>query len=184
MKKSYFLISIISFVLILSCAAKPPKGSVMPCTGPEYSENSEYFRATAPGTPSSDERMARTSAIAAARSELAASMNTLLTRTTDMYQNSYQTEEMSDTKTKIEDMTRLVVAERLSGSRVICDFREVPTKKNNNKYKFYITVELAKYDLLKGIADKMKQQEILRTDADYENFKKIYEEEMSKLSNQ
>ena len=101
-----------------------------------------------------------------------------------MYQSSYQAGDVSETKSKMEDMTRQVVAERLSGSRIICEYREEPTSKNKNQYKFYITVELAKYDILKGIADKMKQEQMLRTDADYENFKKIYDQEMSKSSNQ
>ncbi|MDR0230715.1 MAG: hypothetical protein LBI82_01160 [Dysgonamonadaceae bacterium] len=174
MKKYYFLFSIISIVLMtlsLSCgAAKPPKGSVMPCSGPEYRENSEFFRATAPGIPNADERLARTSAIAAARAELASSINTLLTRTMEIYQNSFQTEEVSETKTKIDDITRLVVAEKISGSRIICDFREVPTKKNN-KYKFYITVELAKNDIVKAMQKQM-------TEAEYEKFRRIYDEEM------
>ena len=53
-------------------------------------------------------------------------------------------------------------------------------KTPDNKYKVYIALELAGNELLEGISNSIKNDDKLRIDFEYEKFKKVFEEEMSK----
>ena len=172
MKKYYFLFSmIIGLVLMTSCGSSKSALYEVPCGGLEFRTDNEYFRATMPGVGGT-EASAMTASAVAARAELATSITALLTRTTELYTNTSQVGERADTRGKMDDLVRIVVAERLNDSRIICQKGERPTAKNPS-YKFYTAVELAKDDILKAMQKQM-------TESEYQKFKKVYDEEMSK----
>ena len=65
--------------------------------------------------------MAKKKALAEARAELATAMNATVKRVTDNYGSSYQVGEQEEAKGRFEDMARIVVNEKLTGTRVICE---------------------------------------------------------------
>jgi hypothetical protein len=156
----------------------------MPCSGNEFMTNDKYLRASATGL-GGDINIAKKKALANASSELATSMNQLVERVVVNYVNSYQVGENEDGAQKFEDMAKIVVKEKLSGVRVIC---EKTMKTPEGKYRVHIAIELAGDELLQGINNRaskeLKDNTKLRIDYDYEKFKKEFEAEMKKLEEQ
>ena len=144
----------------------------IPCSGPEYQSSKEYFRANAYAL-STDMMMAKKKALAEARAELATAMNATVKRVTDNYGSSYQVGEQEEAKGRFEDMARIVVNEKLTGTRVIC---EKMMKTPDGKYKAYVAIEIAK-----AMDSRIKSDEKLRIDYEYEKFKKVFDEEMANL---
>ena len=66
---------------------------------------------------------------------------------------------------------------RTCGSHVIC---EKYRKNANGTFTCYVCVELASEDVLAALNSSISDDSKLRIDYDYEKFKKIFEEEMSK----
>ena len=173
----------------VSCSKKTtPKTEdveiIVPCSGPEYMTNDKYLRASAMGL-AGEINMAKKKAMAEASAQLASSMNQLVERVAVNYANSYQVGENEDGSQKFEDMAKIVVKEKLSGIRVIC---EKTMKTPEGKYKVYVAIELAGDELLQGIHNRvskgLKENTKLRIDYDYEKFKKEFEAEMKKLEAQ
>ena len=93
------------------------------------------------------------------------------------YTSSYQNGENDESKRRFQDIARTTVLQKLNGLRTIC---EQTMKTPDNKYKVYIALELAGNELLEGISNSIKNDDKLRIDFEYEKFKKVFEEEMSK----
>lgn len=184
MKKVCYLLCIAVVSIMISCGGSKSVGVDgdvelnIPCSGPEYNTNKEYVRANMPGL-STDMGTAKSKALIAARAELATSVNALMERVTDNYNSSYQAGEQEEAKIRTTDMVRSVVKENLRDSRIIC---EKMMKTKDGKYRCYVAVEVAKESILTGISDQLMKDEKLRMDFEYEKFKKVFEEEISKLS--
>ena len=185
--KRVVLLLAVAGLLGVSCSKKvaAPQGEtevIVPCSGPEYRTNNKYIRASAVGL-SGDMNMAKKKALTEVSAQLASSMNQLVERVAINYGNSYQVGESEEAKSKFEDMAKIVVKEKLSGLRIIC---EKTMRTSDGKYKVYIAAELAGDELMDGInscvSKSISNDTKLRIDYDYEKFKKVFEEEMSKLA--
>ena len=97
----------------------------VPCSGPEFQTNKEYFRASSMGL-STDMSIAKKKAMTEARA---------------------------------------------------C---EKTMKTPDGKYKVYVSLELAGEEIMNAMANRIKNDDKLRIDFEYEKFKKVFEEEMSK----
>ena len=75
-------------------------------------------------------------------------------------------------------MARIVVNEKLTGTRVIC---EKMMKTPDGKYKAYVAIELDGEEIAKAMDSRIKSDEKMRIDYEYEKFKKVYDEEMANL---
>ena len=53
-------------------------------------------------------------------------------------------------------------------------------KTPDGKYKVYVSLELAGEEIMNAMANRIKNDDKLRIDFEYEKFKKVFEEEMSK----
>ena len=51
---------------------------------------------------------------------------------------------------------------------------------SGGKYKVYVSLELAGEEIMNAMANRIKNDDKLRIDFEYEKFKKVFEEEMSK----
>ena len=138
----------------------------VPCSGPEFQTNKEYFRA-----------IAKKKAMTEARAEIATAINAKVKSVTDSYVSSYQQGENDESKSRYQSLTRTVVEQELSGTRVIC---EKTMKTPDGKYKVYVSLELAGEEIMNAMANRIKNDDKLRIDFEYEKFKKVFEEEMSK----
>jgi len=185
MKKICYLLCIAAAsIMLYSCGSSKSTGVDgdvelnIPCQGPEYNTNKEYVRANMPAL-STDMGTAKSKALMAARGELATSVNTLMERVAENYNSSYQSGEQEEAKIRTTDMVRTVVRENLKDSRIIC---EKMMKTKDGKYRCYVAVEVSKEDILSGVNSQLMKDEKLRMDFEYEKFKKVFEEEMSKMS--
>lgn len=187
-KVTIFFSCVATVLLVASCSQKTTAPTysgdvevIIPCSGPEYQTNKEYLRASATGL-SGDINMAKKKAMAEASAGLASAMNSLVERVATNYANSYQVGEDEEAKQKFEDMSKIVVKEKLSGIRVIC---EKTMRTPEGKYKVYVAIELAGEELLRGINSSLSRgisnDTKTRIDYDYDKYKQEFEKEMKKL---
>lgn len=149
---------------------------IIPCTGKEYMTDKETFRASGMGY-SNDMNIAKSKALQNARAELATSIESTVKRVTDNYASSYQMGEQEEAKGKFQDLSRTVVNKKLNGTVVIC---EKMMKTPEGAYRAYVAVELGGPEVVEAISNAVKDDDKLRIDYEYEKFKKVFEEEMSK----
>ena len=170
--------ALLTIVVMTSCGSSKPVTQIVqqpavqqdveinvPCSGPEFQTNKEYFRASSMGL-STDMSIAKKKAI-----------NAKVKSVTDSYVSSYQQGENDESKSRYQSLTRTVVEQELSGTRVIC---EKTMKTPDGKYKVYVSLELAGEEIMNAMANRIKNDDKLRIDFEYEKFKKVFEEEMSK----
>jgi hypothetical protein len=172
-------------VFLAGCKSKKaaaPKGEtevVVPCSGPDFFTNSKFFRANSIGQ-SQDQVTSKKKALANARAELAASIQTTVKAVTDNYTNSREMNNKEEVEERFEQLNREIVDQKLTGLKTIC---EKLMKTEDGAFKTYIAIELSADELVKSYNEKMSKDDRLKIDYDYEKFKETFEKEMDKLSN-
>jgi hypothetical protein len=175
-----------SALTVTSCKGKEkknptPKGEIeviVPCSGAEYFSDKKHFRANSVGE-SMDQATAKKKALANAKADLAGFVSTTIKATIDNYVNSREFNNKEQVEEKFEGLSREVINQELSGTKVICEKLMKDTQTGN--YKHYLALELGADDLVEAINERLTKEEALRVDYDYENFKKTFEAEMEKL---
>lgn len=184
MKKSIlFAAALCSMTCLCSCGGSS-KGVVsggdqevfVPCSGPEYSTNSQFFRATAVGV-STDMNIARKKAMSTARADIASSIESKVKTVVDDYTSSYQQGNADESKRRYQEMTRISVEQSLRGLRTIC---EKTMRGRDGNYKVYVTLELGGDQLLENMANTIQADDRTMIDFEYSRFKKMFEDEMAK----
>jgi pyruvate/2-oxoacid:ferredoxin oxidoreductase beta subunit len=148
------------------------------CSGPEFQSNNEYFRANQMGE-SMDQATAKKKAMSNTRAELAAAIQTTVKGVIDNYLNSRELNKVEDLEKKYESLTREVIDQKLTGVKTIC---EKTTKTSEGNYKTYIALELAGDELMNAMNARLSQDDKLKIDYDYEQFKKTFDAEMEKMA--
>ncbi|MDV3309148.1 MAG: LPP20 family lipoprotein [Cyclobacteriaceae bacterium] len=187
MKKLSASIPLMLFALaalyVAGCKSKAlPKGEEevnIPCSGSDYFTNAKFFRANSLGE-SMDLAASKKKALANARGELAASIQTTVKAVTDNYLNSREMNNKEEIEERFEQLNREVVNQKLQGIKTIC---EKQVKTNDGTYKTYIAIELSADDLVASYNERLSKDERLRIDYDYEKFKETFNQEMEKFAN-
>jgi len=188
--RSFMLLTLLALVaspMMQGCkskkkAAATPKGEekiVMFCSGPEFFSNAEYFRANDVGE-STNQSMAKKKAMSNARLALAGSIETTVKAVIDNYFNSYTSDRTIEDKERYEGLSREVINQKLNGIRTIC---EEYTRTSDGNYKCYVAIELAGDEIANGMSKRISDDDKLRIDFQYENFKKTFEKEMEEFKN-
>lgn len=181
MKKVFLCLAVA--MALAACGTKKQaayKGDVavtVPCSGKEYRSNKDQLRALGTGY-STSLQVARDKALVAARAELATQINVLMKRVTDNYASSYEMGIDEEVKGKYQDLARQVVNQELNGTIVICDETQ---RTQDGKFRCYLVVELAGTDVMNKVANKVRNDDKLRIDFEYERFKQEFEKEMGKM---
>lgn len=149
----------------------------VPCSGPEFFTNGEYFRASADGL-SPNMSIAKKIAYADARAGLASEIQAKVNVVTDNYSSQHDFNGNQEAKQRFQDLSRTVVSQVLNGTRVIC---EKMKKTKDGKFHCYVAMELAGEEIIKNMADRISQDDKLKIDFEYEKFKKDFKEEMAKI---
>lgn len=160
---------------------KAPTGEteiVVPCSGPEYFSNDEFFRSNAVGE-SQDQAVSKKKAMSNARADLASSIQTTIKGTIDNYVNSREFNNVEEVTERFEGLTREVINQELAGVRTICEKMFTTA---DGTYKTYIALELSGQELISAMNERLSSDERLRIDYDYEKFKEEFEKEMDKLN--
>ncbi len=183
MKARFFLLGL-ALLGLASCGSKAPAAYGaddieinIPCSGIEYSSSEDYFRSNAMGISNSLE-IANQKAMASARQRLAASIETTVKSITDNYTSSYENDQQEEARGRFQSISREVVSQKLTGVRVIC---QKVTQSPDGRYKSYVAIELAGDEIANEMKNRISADEKLRTDYEYEKFKAVFDEEMSKL---
>lgn len=181
------LFALLSAPVLQSCKSKKktaavPKGEERIeayCHGPDYQSNAEYFRASSVAE-STNQAQAKRRAMSNARMELAGSIETTIKAVIDNYFSTYVSGTAIEDRERYEGLSREVINQRLNGIRTIC---EEYTRTTDGNYKCYLAIELAGNDIGTGMAKRIADDERLRIDFQYENFKKTFEQEMEEFKN-
>ena len=173
-------------VFVIGCKGSKdvaaPKGEVeviVPCSGPDYFTTNKVFRSNSIGE-SSDQVTSKKKALANARNEMAASIQTTVKTVTDNYVNSREFNNKEEIEEKFESLNREVVNQKLSGIRTIC---EKLVRTQEGRYKTYIAIELSADELVSEYNERLSKDDRLKIDYDYEKFKETFDAEMDKMSN-
>ena len=171
-------------VLLDACKSKEktPKGETevnVPCSGPDFFTTSKFFRANSIGE-SQDQVTSKKKALANARAELAASIQTTVKAVTDNYTNSREMNNKEQVEERFEQLNREIVDQKLTGLKTIC---EKLMKTENATYKTYIAIELSAEELVATYNERLSKDDRLKIDYDYEKFKDTFEKEMEKMGN-
>jgi hypothetical protein len=124
-------------------------------------------------------QQARTMAANVARTQLAAQVSATVKSVIDNYTSEYINNETSEFNQRVQELSRTVVNQLLVGTPITCE-GTMPGSTEGNTICF-ACVELTGKTVLDGIANKISDDQKLRTDFEYEKFKKVLEEEMSKM---
>jgi predicted transcriptional regulator len=192
--KNYYKISsvmmlaaLVMAVVISGCKSKEKAASTKDqgetlievyCSGPEFQSNNEFFRANQVGE-SVDQATAKKKAMSNARADMAAAIETQVKGVIDNYVNSREMNNVEEAEERFESLTREVINQKLNGVKTIC---EKTTKTSAGNYKTYIALELAGDELMNAMNERLSQDDKLKIDYDYEQFKKTFDAEMDKMA--
>ena len=180
MKKITLLLGVALMALVMaSCGSQKQVASNMPC--PDCKSTTDVFRYLGQHVATGDRQMqqARSMAANAARAELATQVSATVKRVVDNYTSEYITGENSEFNQRVQDISRTVVNQLLVGTPITCE-GTMPGSQPGNTICF-ACVELTGQSVMDAISSKISNDEKLRTDFEYEKFKKVLEEEMSKM---
>ena len=168
MKKiSLFLGAALLTLVMASCGSEKSVTSNLPC--PDCQATTEVFKYLGQHVATGDRQIqqARSMAANTARKELAAMIEATIKRVVDDYTSEYIDGENSEFKQRVQDISRTVIQQKVNGTPPTCE-GTMPASTPGKS-------------VLDDIASKINDDEKLRTDFEYEKFKKVLEDEMSKL---
>lgn len=113
-----------------------------------------------------------------ARQEIARIMNSRIKTVIEDYASTYINGDAQEFKESLKDLSRTVVDENVQGAAPIKEWYEDMSKGR----MFYSCIELGANSILDGINKGISNNEKLRTDFEYEKFKNVFNEEMSKIN--
>lgn len=164
-----------------SCGSKKQVASAnFPC--PECKASTEVFRYLGQHVAAGDRQMQQARSMAAnnARTELANMIEATVKNVIDNYTSEYITDDQAEFKQRTQGLARTVVNQVLRGTPVICE-GTMPSTTVQGGIICFACVELTGKTVMDAIASQISSDEKLRTDFEYEKFKQVFEEEMSKL---
>lgn len=166
-------------LLLVSCGSTKSTVKNMPC--PDCQATTQVFRYLGQHVAAGDRQIqqARSMAAQSAREELATMVSATIERVIDNYSNEYIQGDDADFKQRVEGLSRTVVKQLLVGTPVVCE-QQMPGSKEGTTI-CYACVELTGQSVLDALNNKIKNDDKLRTDFEYEKFKKVFNEEMSKM---
>lgn len=189
MKKPFYLfltaIMVFAVVSLSQCKSKKDVVQAPPgetrvevlCSGPEFFSDNNYFRANSVAE-SQNQANSKRIALSNARAELASHIETTVKSVIDNYFQDVAVGNRSEFVQRYEGLSREVVNQRLSGTRIIC---EELTRTSGGLYKTYIAIELSGEDIINAMNQRIAAEERLRLDYDYEKFKKTFNQEMEQM---
>lgn len=147
-----------------------------PCSGPEYVSDSDYFRVSALAL-GGDEEIVRQKTITSARVILAADIQAIVKVVSARYFSSYEIGVRQEDEGRFWALSYEVVHRILNKMDVIC---EKIIRGPGERYQIHVAIELNRMEVLKALKDNIADDRKLRLNFKYEEFEKIFDEEMKK----
>ncbi len=146
----------------------------MPFTGRAYKSDKNFFRAVQLGS-SIDLSTAKKIAMQNAKVDLASGIQSTVKAVTEQYISQRDVNYKKEFENRFEEISRLVTNQVLSNVRVI---DEKLFKAKNGEFTYHIAIEVKKDDVLTDIEKKVSNMQL---EFDQAQFRKLFDEEMSKL---
>jgi len=150
------------------------------CSGPDYLTNGEYFRASATGT-SPQREIAKKIARQNAEATLARAVEATVEIVAENQATQLGFGTTEEATSKFNELSRTIVNKKLTGAITIC---QELTMTEDKKYIAYLAVELSGAELADAYVEGLKQEERIRAEYNYDQFKETFEEVMSNYRNQ
>ena len=182
LKKSVLGIFILSVAMLMTnCkSSEKMKDVTVYCSGEQYRSSEGFIRANSIGE-SNDMVMSRKVAKSNTLEELASKIEVTVKAVIDNYYNRRQKNMDESIEKRYEELIRQVVNQKINGYKTICEkMVETPEK----KYRTFLAYELPVDNILSDVYNNISKDQELKIDYDYEKFKKTFEEEMKKMSNE
>jgi hypothetical protein len=148
----------------------------LPCEDKGKSDKN-FFRASAMST-SSDLSLAKEKALLLAKQRLVTLINSNTKSVTDRYVNEREIGDAAEFEQKFENMTREVADETINNIVVTCEKASVT---QDEKYHGFVSIEVHRDDVLKGIDRRISNDDKLQLDYDKQKFQEIFEDEMEQM---
>ncbi len=185
MKRNYLialsLIAVLSLtgITLNSCRTFGPGETKTknPCAKKKHRSTRTTFRYSSFGE-SRNESISKKMAMSEARAGLASLINTTVKSVTDNYVKSGNYENAEEVMSNYQGLAREVVNQSLMGSRVIC---EKSSRTKQGTYKHYICLEIKAKDILYGLDNRYANNAVLKSDYNYERFRRAFEREMDRM---
>tara|TARA_B110000285_G_scaffold219688_1_gene270569 strand:- start:983 stop:1561 length:579 start_codon:yes stop_codon:yes gene_type:complete len=145
------------------------------CSGPEFLTNGEYFRASATGT-SPQREIAKKIARQNAEATLARAVEATIEIVAENQATQLGFNNTEEATSKFNELSRTIVNKQLTGAITIC---QELTMTEGTKYIAYLAVELSGQNIADAYVDGLKQEERIRAEYNYDQFKDTFEEVMS-----
>lgn len=148
-----------------------------PCGGPDYFSDENFIRSNSSAN-SPNQQMSKRMARNAALEEMATFLNAAVSGVFDSYARQVGIDNITEYNERVENRILVAVDEQISGARTIC---ERQTRLANGTYNTYMALELPISSLLETIDQRINQDDELRLEYNYENFKRTFDQEMERL---
>ena len=112
-----------------------------------------------------------------AEDKLARTIKSTIEVVTDNYVNSSKFNNKEEVTETFNNLARTIVDQELRGAVIIC---EKLTQKSDGSFVSYIAIELSGDQIAQAYNERLSNDERIMAEFNYENFKKTFEEEMSK----
>jgi hypothetical protein len=178
-------IAVIAIITLSQCKSKKDVVKAPPgetrvevlCSGPDFFSDNKFFRANSVAE-SQNQANSKRMALSNARAELAGQIETTVKSVIDNYIQDVTVGNRSEFNQRYEGLSREVINQRLSGTRVIC---EELMRTSAGLYKTYIAIELSGDDIVNAMNQRIAADDRLKLDYDYEKFKSTFNEEMEQM---
>lgn len=144
----------------------------LPLSGPDYSTNREYFRATQMGE-GIDITIAKKIATLNARNALAEQIKTQISTLTKSYVQGSAVGTNKSYSAKFEEMTYAIVDEVLEGSYTK---DEKAFRKEDGSYRFYVCLEMPKQEFVQKFENTLTKKEEAKLEENIEKFTKEFKQ--------
>ena len=145
------------------------------CSGPEFLTNGEFVRASATGS-SPQREIAKKIARQNAEATLARAVEATIEIVAENQATQLGFNTTEEATSKFNELSRTIVNKQLTGAVTIC---QELTMTEGNKYIAYLAVELSGQNIADAYVDGLKQEERIRAEYNYDEFKETFEEVMS-----
>lgn len=146
-----------------------------PCM--EFESTADLIRARATGEDF-DQQMAVEIARSAALDELTSQISTAVNSLVNRYRKSSKINDSRESLNRTQGMTTNVV-NQTTGYRIACRKTTTLIEKGRRIFKHYIVVEVSKEELLEAVYQGLQEDEELKIDASYQDFKEEFDKVFS-----
>ena len=144
----------------------------MPCEK-EGKSDKNFFRAYSMAE-SSNLQLSKEKALTAAKQRLITLINSNTKSVTDRYVNEREVGDAAEFEQKFENLTREVANETITNLVVTCEKSSVLSDKKSKKYRTFVSIQVAKEDVLNGMNNRISRDAKLQLDYDKKKFEEIF----------